>query len=239
MSIISFIPNGKSWIITLSQDSNVPVDLIPPKQYNEFSGKLLFPKEAHIPGFCFIVHEKGWIGVILSLYPHSTLKESAHRLLLNKLLYDLFCQLDPLQYLKSLVFSDYEPFKLILFYKFNLYEFEWNGKILIDRYLSNQIIHYWENSPDLSKNWVSQRAKLFKDKLENPAFDLSHFIIAMHKKYGEEKQQFLNIYPEQTSFYNVAIIQVVVTDKVLRYYFYDLLHPQYFTHTSLINLDLV
>jgi hypothetical protein len=231
MSIITFVPHGKDWILTMNFEKQLPGSLTSPKIYNELSGKLLYAKDANVVGSWLILHEKGWVGAILPAAKFYRQEPGRNFHGLYKFLYEVMRSPEPLSVIKSTVLSASEPFVLILCLEHDLIEFYWNGQELTERSLSNQKAHYWESVYTSTGDLIALRSAKFFQQIENPSFELPELLLAIHKRFGEEKQVQANEYPVLKPNINACVTQIVIGENLLRMYYYDFLQPQYFTQT--------
>lgn len=242
MCILSFVPNGKNWIITMILADNDKVQINPPKPFTENSGKIYYARNPSLEGSWLMLHEKGWIGAILSTDKLKLDTDPVIHKIHYKLLNQILRNNEPIILLKSLKLEPLPPFQLILFINNNLYEFNWDGNELIEKFLSNNEVYFWEAPSYFSNDWLQLRHQQFLQQVANPSFEISEFVLALQRRLGEQKDEQLksliaqkksivNIAPDIHHLKHINLTQVIVSENIIRFYYYDFINPQYLTQT--------
>ncbi len=211
MCTVSFIPKGKTYIITSNRDehNSRPISFAPAKKVIN-GHALIYPKDPQAGGTWFAINENGAVGVLLNGAFAKHISTGNYRISRGLIVLDIVSQEQPCSYLNSINLDNIEPFTFILFQNNQLLELRWDGNKKHIQKLDVLKSYIWSSPTLYTKEVIKQRENLFQEFLEKNTEKETADILNFHSNnYGDAENGF--VMKRTSGLKTFSITQAIVT----------------------------
>ncbi|MBA4154102.1 NRDE family protein [Flavobacterium sp.] len=232
MCTVSFVVSNDQVIITSNRDESVIRPCaIEPKLYSINGKNVVFPKDPKAGGTWFAITESGTALVLLNGAAEKHQIKKKYRKSRGLILLDVISSEVPIEEWNSIDLKNIEPFTLVLFLNFELYQLRWNEveKEMIQ--LDATTHHIWSSSTLYSNEIRSKRAQWFSEflnkKQQVDGSELFHF----HRYTEEKNQDFGLVINRDEALKTLSITQTIITKKEVVLSHVDLRSQKHFVNS--------
>lgn len=186
MCTVSFIPsNGKFHLTSNRDEKSTRLPALAPLIYKMDTCNLLFPKDANAGGTWVALKDNGDAAVLLNggLHPH--VQQTAYAKSRGLVLLDILQNKQPYHCFTEYDCSNIEPFTLVLFCSYKLYECIWDGVQKHVQQLDVAKPYIWSSVTLYSPEVIAKRKQWFVDWISQTEKPLQDEIFHFHRFTGE------------------------------------------------------
>lgn len=236
MCTVSFVATNEGIVITSNRDEKVVrLGAIEPRMYVINNKNVLFPKDQKAGGTWYVTSEDGNVVVLLNgaLEKHQ-IKES-YKKSRGLIVLELISSESLLDEWEVLDLNDIEPFTLVVYFKFELYQMRWNGieKELIRLNASTNYI--WSSSTLYSNEIRMKRAQWFTEFLNSSEQIDAKALFNFHRYTEESNADFGLVINRDNSLKTLSITQSIITKEEVKLLYADLLNQRDYLTSYTIN----
>ena len=224
MCTVTFIRVKDSFFLTSNRDEKVQRDqALPPKIYQLKEARLLFPKDAGAGGTWIAIKDNSNAAVLLNGAFISHPSQPPYKRSRGLILIDILAAPDPATCFSQITLEAIEPFTLILFQDFALYECRWDGSKKYNKQLNTGQNHIWSSATLYDETVQSKRKEWFVKWLsENPRPSLPD-IFHFHQFAGDGDEQNDIRMNRDGQLFTVSITGIQLTKETGTMHYIDLL----------------
>jgi len=186
MCTVSFIPVKDTIFITSNRDEKLSrKHATAPGMFIHNGQKLFYPKDVDAGGTWIVMKENGDAAVLLNGAFICHKAEPPYRLSRGIILLDIISTARPSVTFTKINLSEIEPFTLVVFESYCLYEFRWDGNEKYCRQLNPTEPHIWSSSTLYDGFAVKKREKWFATFLDSHSILTQMDILHFHEFTGD------------------------------------------------------
>ena len=229
MCTVSFVAKNDKIIITSNRDEAVLRPALPPKTYLINHKKITFPKDPLAGGTWYAVAESGTVLVLLN----GADEKHKHRPPYNRsrglIVLEIISSDSSILHWDAIDLYEVEPFTLVLYQDFKLYQLRWNGseKSRVD--LDTSEAHIWSSTTLYPKEIREQRAEWFYSFMEKNPNTSEKKLFDFHRYTENSNSENGLIINRNDALKTLTITQTVIENQQLTMHHYDLIQE---TETS-------
>jgi Transport and Golgi organisation 2 len=232
MCTVSFVvANGKT-IITSNRDEKVlRPSAVEPKSYLVNNKNIIFPKDPKAGGTWYAITEDANVLVLLNGADEKHQLKPSYRKSRGLIVLDIISSDSPIEAWKRIDLSDIEPFTLVLFQNFKLYQLRWNEieKSTIDLDVTQN--HIWSSSTLYPKDIREKRANWFHTFLDTKPEVTATEMFNFHRYTEEKNQEHGLVINRNDLMKTLSITQTVIEQNKVVLSHHDLQQQKDFTNT--------
>ncbi|MEP7108198.1 MAG: NRDE family protein [Ferruginibacter sp.] len=214
MCTVTFIRVDDSFFLTSNRDEKVQrSQALPPKVYQVNETALLYPKDADAGGTWIALKDNSTAGVLLNGAFTNHPPKPIYRRSRGLILIDILAVSNPLAWFSVISLEAIEPFTLILFQAFNLYECRWDGDKKYTKQLSIDQGQIWSSATLYDKVVQSKREEWFVKWLGRNTRPTQADIFNFHQFAGDGDEQNDIRMNRDGQLFTVSITGIQITRK--------------------------
>lgn len=180
MCTVTFVPTKSGFLLTSNRDETTERGrAIEPKQYKGKHKDLVYPKDPKANG-TWIVHDYESCAVLLNGAEEKHHHRNNYRRSRGLILLDIFDSENVVEAWQKIDLENIEPFTVVLFYKYRLYQLQWNEIEKSCKEMKTNTAHIWSSATLYSKEIRSRRKQLFTNHIEKSNYS-SQEILDFHQ----------------------------------------------------------
>ncbi|MEO0570804.1 MAG: NRDE family protein [Bacteroidota bacterium] len=222
MCTVSFLPLGKKICITSNRDEHISrkSNLIPTVE--TLNGKKIFyPKDSGAGGTWFSLNEDGTVIVLLNGAFANHKRQPPYRKSRGLIVLDIISQDNTLKSIRGINLESIEPFTLVVFRNWELWELRWDGTQKHLKQLDSAKAYLWSSWTLYDKGAQTKRNGYFERFIvENEVFDTEKILNFHRENHGDHENGF--VIDRQNGLKTLSITQAVLEEQVIVLDHYDL-----------------
>ncbi|MBC7523162.1 MAG: NRDE family protein [Flavobacterium sp.] len=223
MCTVSFVTANNQFIITSNRDEKVVRPAIEPQKYLINNTNIIFPKDPKAGGTWYAVSENGTILVLLNGASEKHEVANHYRKSRGLIVLDLISSnLMVLEFWKTIVLDNIEPFTLVLFQDKKLYQLRWDGNYKEAINLDETKSYIWSSSTLYSKDIRENRASWFRVFLDTTSAITPTAMLNFHRYTEEDNFENGLVINRNQLMQTLSITQAVVDKEKVTLNYYDL-----------------
>ncbi|MBF6609247.1 MAG: NRDE family protein [Flavobacterium sp.] len=169
MCTVSFVAAESGFVITSNRDEHVLRRALPPIAKTVNSKKIVFPQDPQSGGTWFVTRDDGATIVLLNGAAQKHVRKANYRRSRGLVVTDLIESEPILHCWDHLDLDNIEPFTIVLFENYKLYQLRWDGIAKDSIQLPTEKPHIWSSSPLYTETVREKRSRLFSEfMVQNP-----------------------------------------------------------------------
>lgn len=232
MCTVSFVNANGKIIITSNRDEKViRPSAIEPKNYLINNKKIMFPKDQKAGGTWYAVDEYSNVLVLLNGAAEKHIVSGNYSKSRGLIVLDIIGSSSPFNAWQTIDLDRIEPFTLVLFENYKLYQLRWNGEEKNTLQLDANQNYIWSSSTLYSKEIRDQRANWFATFIDTiPAVNEIEMFNFHRYTEGDNKEHGLVINRNDV-LKTLSITQTVIDKNKVVLSHYDLQEQAAFTNS--------
>jgi len=234
MCTVSFVAANDQVIITSNRDESVVrLNAIEPQPYSINNKNIIFPKDPKAGGTWFAITEKGTALVLLNGAEEKHPIKNTYRKSRGLILLDIISANAPLEKWNCIDLNNIEPFTLVLFYNFELYQLRWNEIEKSSLSLAINQNYIWSSATLYSNEIRSKRAQWFSNFINQSDKINSSELLDFHRYTEEDNNDFGLVINRNETLKTLSITQTVISKKEIVMTHIDLQNQKHFINSYL------
>lgn len=235
MCTVTFVRSGNKTIITSNRDEQVERQAIEPRSYTIGNKLLTFPKDPKAGGTWYATDLNGNVLVLLNGASEKHEWKPPYRKSRGLVVLDVLSSEVPIEAWLFMDLSDIEPFTLVLYADFALYQLRWDGKDKDTMELDPGQNHIWSSSTLYPKEIRENRAQWFAEFMGARETVSEAEMFQFHRYTKNENSQNGLVIDRPGFLKTISITQTVVEESAMVMTHYDLVAKQEFRNSFTIG----
>jgi len=186
MCTVSFIPVKDKIFLTSNRDEKVQrKSAFPPSVYWNTGNGLLYPKDADAGGTWIALQQNGNAAVLLNGAFTKHISQPPYRLSRGIVFLDIIGALRPCFAFTKINLDNIEPFTIIIFENYSLFECRWDGLQKHCKQLKNCKPYIWSSATLYEQDVVKKRENWFTQWLNKNPHPTQEDILKFHQFTGD------------------------------------------------------
>lgn len=229
MCTVSFVATNDKIIITSNRDEHtLRPSAIPPQFYEINHHKLIFPRDPKAGGTWFVINESGTILVLLNGAHEKHQVQSSYRKSRGLIVLDLISSFSPKDCWTKIDLENIEPFTLVLFQSYLLFQMRWNGTEKETTPLDIKQNYIWSSSTLYASSIRDHRSIWFYDFLERNTKISETKMFNFHRNTEGENTENGLVINRDDILKTLSITQAVLEKNTIALLHHDLISNQDF-----------
>lgn len=226
MCTVTYVPTKDKVLITSNRDEHISrrAVLVPSEELSK-GKKIVYPKDSAAGGTWFAMNERGMTVVLLNGAFANHDRKAAYRKSRGVIVLEIISSSEPLAFLNKLDLENIEPFTLIMFNGFDLWEFRWDGDTKYFDEKDSSQSYIWSSWTLYGVEAQSMRNDLFKEFISNNQVLERDGILDFHQNnHGDFENGF--IIDRKNGLKTLSITQAIFEKDTLTMNHFDLSQKQ-------------
>lgn len=226
MCTVSFVPGNDRIIITSNRDEAVLRTALPPETYLIDNKKITFPKDPKAGGTWYAVAENGTVLVLLNGAEEKHKHQPPYNRSRGMVVLEMINNDSPVEYWEVIELENVEPFTLVLFQDYQLFQLRWNGNTKNRVDLDASKNHIWSSSTLYPKEIREQRSNWFYKFMETKQEPDETEMFDFHRYTENSNAENGLIINRADALKTLTITQTVIQDQKTEMHHYDLIEEK-------------
>ncbi len=212
MCTVTFIRVNNSFFLTSNRDEKVQrSQALPPRIYQQDDGALLYPKDADAGGTWIALNDNLNAAVLLNGAFVNHPSQAPYLRSRGLVLIDILAAPSPFDRFLQIQLEGVEPFTLILFENFKLYECRWDSTKKYNQQLGIDQNYIWSSATLYNQSAQTKRADWFEKWQRNHTQPLQADIFHFHQFAGDGDERNDIRMNREGELFTVSITGIQVT----------------------------
>ena len=235
MCTVSFVHSNGKIIITSNRDEKViRPNAIEPKNYLINNKKIIFPKDQKAGGTWYAVDEHSNVLVLLNGADEKHIVSGNYKKSRGLIVLEIIGTESPFETWKTIDLDNIEPFTLVLFENYKLYQLRWNGEVKKVLGLDPNQNHIWSSSTLYSKEIREKRASWFTTFLDTKPEVTETELFNFHRYTEEKNAEHGLVINRGDVLKTLSITQAVIDKNKVAIFHHDLINKHDFSNSFIV-----
>lgn len=235
MCTVSFVNTNGKIIITSNRDEKViRPSAIEPKNYLINNKKIMFPKDQKAGGTWYAVDEYSNVLVLLNGADEKHIVTGNYGKSRGLIVLDIIGSASPFKAWQTIDLDRIEPFTLVLFENFKLYQLRWNGEEKNVLELDPNQNHIWSSSTLYPAAIREKRAHWFTTFLDTKPEVTQTELFNFHRYTEEKNEEHGLVINRGDLMKTLSITQTVIDKNKVELFHHDLINKHDFSNSFIV-----